>query len=116
MHYTIRQLLGDRELELIPKHAFAKVKSVVVALGAIKIGDGFLVVVLRHILSYLLTVPAIRLGLKDEISLTVVEGKMNLVIKRVALLTLVQGVASGVVRVDLLLIYKSLDLFLIMAC
>jgi hypothetical protein len=80
------------------------VKSVVVALGAMKIGDGLLVVVFGHILSYFLTVPAIRLGLKDEISLTVVEGKMNLIIKRVALLTLVQGVASGVMRVDLLLI------------
>ena len=74
------------------------------ALGAMKIGDGFLVVVFGHILSYLLTVPAIGLGLKDEISLTVVESEVDLVIKRVALLTLVQGVASGVVRVDLLLI------------
>jgi hypothetical protein len=80
------------------------VKSVVVALGAMKIRDGFLVVILGHILSYFLTVPAIRLGLKDEISLTVVESKMNLVIKRVALLTLVQGVASGVMGVDLLLV------------
>ena len=79
-------------------------KSVVVALGAMKIGDGFLVVILGHILSYFLTVPAIRLGLKDEVSLTVVECEMNLVIKRVALLTLVQGVASGVMGVDLLLI------------
>ena len=79
-------------------------KSVVVALRAMKIGDGFLVVVFGHILSYLLTVPAIRLSLKDEIPLTVVEGKMNLVIKGVALLTLVQGVASGVMRVDLLLV------------
>jgi len=49
-------------------------------------------------------VPAIRLGLKDEISLTIVEGKMNLVIEGVALLTLVQGVASRVMRVDLLLV------------
>ena len=79
-------------------------KSVVVALRAVKIGDGFLVIVFRHILSYLLTVPAIRLGLKDEISFTVVEGKMNLVIEGVALLALVQGVASGVVSVDLFLI------------
>ena len=79
-------------------------KSVVVALGAMKIGDGFLVVVFGHILSYLLTVPAIRLGLKDEIPLAVVEGEVNLVIKRVALLTLVQGVASGVMGVDLLLV------------
>ena len=45
------------------------------ALGAMKIGDGFLVVVFGHILSYFLTVPAIRLGLKDEISLTVVESQ-----------------------------------------
>ena len=75
-----------------------------VALGTMKIGDGFLVVVLGHILSYFLTVPAIGLGLKDKISLTVVEGEMNLVIEGVALLTLVQGVASGVMRVDLLLI------------
>ena len=104
IHYIIRQLLGGRELELIPKHAFDKVKSVVVALGAMKIGDGLLVVVFGHILSYLLTVPAIRLGLKDEISLTVVESEVDLVIKRVALLTLVQGVASGVMRVDLLLV------------
>ena len=74
------------------------------ALRAMKIRDGFLVVVLGHILSYLLTVSAIRIGLKDEISLTVVECEMNLVIKRVALLTLVQGVASGVMGVDLLLI------------
>ena len=64
-------------------------KSVVVALGAMKIGDGFLVVVFGHILSYFLTVPAIRLGLKDEISFTIVEGKMNLVIEGVALLTLI---------------------------
>jgi hypothetical protein len=42
--------------------------------------------------------------LKDEIPLTVVESKMNLVIEGVALLTLVQGVASGVMGVDLLLI------------
>ena len=104
IHYIIRQLLGGRELELIPKHAFAKVKSVVVALGAMKIGDGLLVVVFGHILSYLLTVPAIGLGLKDEISLTVVEGQVNLVIKGVALLTLVQGVASGVMGVDLILV------------
>ena len=104
IHYIIRQLLGGRELELIPKHAFAKMKCVVVALGAVKIGDGFLVIVFRHILSYLLTVPAIRLGLKDEISLTVVEGKMDLVIEGVALLALVQGIASGVMRVDLLLV------------
>ena len=104
IHYIIRQLLGGRELELIPKHAFAKVKSVVVALRAVKIGDGLLVVVFGHILSYFLTVPAIRLGLKDEISLPVVEGKMNLVIKRVALLTLVQRIASGVMGVDLLLV------------
>ena len=55
-------------------------KSVVVALGAMKIGDRFLVVIFGHILSYFLTVPAIRLGLKDEISLTVVEGEMNLVV------------------------------------
>ena len=74
------------------------------ALGAMKIGDGLLVVVFGHILSYLLTVPAIGLGLKDEISLTVVESEVDLVIEGVALLTLVQGVASGVVRVDLLLI------------
>jgi hypothetical protein len=80
------------------------VKSVVAALGAMKIGDGFLVVVFGHILSYFLTVPAIRLCLKDEIPLTVVESKMNLVIEGVALLTLVQGVASGVMGVDLLLI------------
>ena len=79
-------------------------KCVVVALGAMKIGDGFLVVILGHILSYFLTVPAIGLGLKDEISFTVVEGEVDLVIEGVALLTLVQGVASGVVRVDLLLI------------
>ena len=79
-------------------------KSVVVALGAMKIGDGFLVIVFGHILSYFLTVPAIRLGLKDEISLTVVESEVDLVIKRVALLTLVQGVASGVMGVDLLLV------------
>ena len=101
---SLRQLLGGKELELIPKHAFAEMKSVVVALGAIKIGDGFLVVVLGHILSYFLTVSAIRLGLKDEISLTVVESEVDLVIKRVALLTLIQGVASGVMRVDLFLI------------
>ena len=69
-----------------------------------KIGDGFLVVVFGHILSYLLTVPAIRLGLKDEIPLTVVEGEMDFVIEGVALLALVQGVASGVMRVDLLLV------------
>ena len=75
-----------------------------VALRAMKIGDGFLVVILGHILSYFLTVPAIRLGLKDEISLTVVEGEVDLVIEGVALLTLVQGVASGVMRVDLLLV------------
>ena len=74
------------------------------ALGAMKIRDGFLVIVFRHILSYFLTVPAIRLGLKDEISLTVVEGEVDLVIEGVALLTLVQGVASGVMGVDLLLI------------
>ena len=104
IHYIIRQLLGGRELELIPKHAFAKVKSVVVALGAMKIGDGLLVVVFRHILSYLLTVPAIGLGLKDEISLTVVEGEVDLVIEGVALLTLVQGVAPRVMRVDLILV------------
>ena len=73
-------------------------------LGAMKIGDRFLVVVFWHILSYFLTVPAIGLGLKEEISFAVVEGEMNLVIKGVALLTLVQGVASGVVCVDLLLI------------
>ena len=79
-------------------------KSVVVALRAMEIGDGFLVVVFWHILSYFLTVTAIRLGLKDEISLTVVEGKVDLVIEGVALLTLVQGVASGVMGVDLLLI------------
>ena len=79
-------------------------KSVVVALGAMKIGDGFLVIVFWHILSYFLTVPAIRLGLKDEISLTVVEGEVDLVIEGVALLTLVQGVASGVMGVDLLLV------------
>ena len=79
-------------------------KSVVVALGAMKIGDGFLVIVFGHILSYFLTVPAIRLGLKDEIPLTVVESEMNLVIEGVALLTLVQGVASGVMGVDLLLV------------
>ena len=64
-------------------------KSVVVALRAMEIGDVFLVVVFWHILSYFLTVTAIRLGLKDEISLTVVEGKMNLIIEGVALLTLV---------------------------
>ena len=69
-----------------------------------KIGDGFLVIVFRHILSYLLTVPAIRLGLKDEITLTIVKGKMDFVIERVALLALVQGIASGVMRVDLLLV------------
>ena len=69
-----------------------------------KIGDGLLVVVFGHILSYLLTVPAIRLGLKDEISLTVIESEVDLVIKRVALLTLVQGITSRVMRVDLLLI------------
>ena len=74
------------------------------ALRAMKIGDGFLVVVFGHILSYFLTVPAIGLGLKDEISLTVVECEVDLVIEGVALLTLVQGVASGVMRVDLLLI------------
>ena len=79
-------------------------KSIVVALGAVKIGDGFLVVVFGHILSYFLTVPAIGLGLKDEIPLTVIESQVNLVIKGVALLTLIQGVASGVVRVDLLLV------------
>ena len=104
IHYIIRQLLGGREIELIPKHAFAKMKCVVVALGAVKIGDGFLVVILWHIISYFLTVPAIRLGLKDQISLTVVEGKMDLVIEGVALLALVQGVTSGVMRVDLFLI------------
>ena len=104
IHYIIRQLLGGRELELIPKHAFAEMKSVVVALGAMKIGDSFLIVVFGHILSYFLTVPTIRLGLKDEISLTVVESQVNLVIKGVALLTLIQGVASGVVRVNLLLV------------
>ena len=75
-----------------------------VALRAMKIGDGFLVVVFGHILSYLLTVPAIGLGLKDEISLTVVEGQVNLIIEGVALLTLIQRVASGVMRVDLLLV------------
>ena len=69
-----------------------------------KIGDGFLVVVFGHILSYFLTVPAVRLGLKDEISLTVVEGEVDLIIEGVALLTLVQGVASGVMGVDLLLV------------
>ena len=74
------------------------------ALGAMKIGDGFLVVILGHILSYLLTVSAIRLGLKDEISLTVVESEVDLVIEGVALLTLVQRVASGVMGVDLLLV------------
>ena len=79
-------------------------KSVVVALRAMKMGDGFLVIVFGHILSYFLTISAIRLGLKDEISLTVIEGEMNLVIKRVALLTLIQRVASGVMRVDLLLV------------
>ena len=79
-------------------------KNIVMALGAMKIGDGFLVVVLGHILSYLLTVPAIGLGLKDEISLTVIESEVDLVIKRVALLTLIQGVASGVMGVDLLLV------------
>ena len=71
-------------------------KSVVVALGAMKIGNGFLIVVFGHILSYLLTVSAIRLGLKDEISFTVVEGEMNHIIEGVALLTLIQRVASGV--------------------
>ena len=79
-------------------------KNVVVALGAMKIGDSFLVVVFGHILSYFLTVPAIGLGLKDEIPLTVIEGEVDLVIKRVALLALVQGVTSRVMRVDLLLI------------
>jgi len=79
-------------------------KSVVVALRAMKIRDGFLVIVFGHILSYLLTVLTIRLGLKDEIPLTVVESEMNLVIEGVALLTLVQGVASRVMRVDLLLV------------
>ena len=79
-------------------------KSVVVALGAMKIGDGFLVVVFGHILSYFLTVHAIGLGLKDEISLTVVEGEMNHIIEGVALLTLIQRVASGVMCVDLLLV------------
>ena len=79
-------------------------KSVVVALGAVKIGDGFLVVILGHILSYLLTVSAIRLGLKDEISLIIVESEVDLVIEGAALLTLVQGVASGVMGVDLLLV------------
>ena len=74
------------------------------ALRAMKIRDGFLVVVFWHILSYLLTFPAIRLGLKDEIPLTVVESEMNLVIEGVALLTLVQGIASGVMRVDLFLV------------
>jgi hypothetical protein len=80
------------------------VKSVVVALRAMKIGDGFLVVVFGHILSYFLTVPAIRLGLKDEIPLAVVESEVDLVIKRVALLTLVQRITSGVMGVDLFLI------------
>ena len=79
-------------------------KNVVVALGAMQIGDRFLVVIFGHILSYFLTVPAIRLGLKDEISLTVVESEVDLVIEGVALLTLVQGVASGVMGVDLLLV------------
>ena len=74
------------------------------ALGAMKIGDGFLVVVFGHILSYFLTVSAIRLGLKDKISLTVVESEVDLIIKGVALLTLVKGVASGVMRVDLFLV------------
>ena len=74
------------------------------ALRAMKIGDGFLVIVFRHILSYFLTVPAIRLGLKDQISLTVVEGEVDLVIEGVALLALVQGVAPRVMRVDLFLI------------
>ena len=64
-------------------------KSVVVAIGAMKIGDRFLVVVFGHVLSYFLTVTTIRLGLKDEFPLTVVEGEMNLVIKGVALLTLI---------------------------
>ena len=79
-------------------------KSVVVALGAMKIGDGFLVIVFGHILSYFLTVPAIGLGLKDEISFTVVEDQVDLIIEGMALLALVQGVASRVMGVDLLLI------------
>ena len=74
------------------------------AIRAMKIGNSLLVIVLGHILSYLLTVYAIRLGLKDEISLTVVEGEVDLIIKGVALLTLVKGVASGVMGVDLILI------------
>ena len=79
-------------------------KCVVVALGAMKIGDGLLVVIFGHILSYFLTVPAIRLGLKDQVSLTVVKGEMDLIIVRMALLALVKGVTSGVMRVDLLLV------------